>query len=151
MTPQELRRRTYQFALRTLLLFKTLPRVPEAQIIGRQLLRASTGVAANYRAAGRGRSHKEFTAKIGVVLEEADESVLWLRLLLDGKISSGKELQNLLSEGRELVAIFAASRKTARARVRDQRAKKSPAAAGSARKRSFEYEVSRLEKSPRAK
>ena len=116
MTPQELRQRTYQFALRILLLVKALPKSLEAQVIGRQLLRASTGMAANYRAAGRGRSKREFTAKIGIVLEEADESVLWLQLLIDGKIDGSASVQNLLTEDRELVAIFAASRQTATGR-----------------------------------
>ena len=67
-------------------MFRALPRAVEAQVIGKQLLRSGTSVAANYRDACRARSKAEFTAKIGIVLEEVDESVLWLEMLIDAEI-----------------------------------------------------------------
>ncbi len=115
-SPQEqLRNITKQFAYRIIGLFKSLPRSPEAQIIGKQLLRAGTSVAANYRAAGRARSKAEFASKIGVVVEEADESVFWLECLADNAIVKPELLRDLTKEANELVAIFASSQKTARA------------------------------------
>ena len=69
--------RTKHFALRVIRLYRSLPRTEEARILGTQLLRSSTSIGANYRAACRGRSHAEFVAKLGIVLEEADETVFW--------------------------------------------------------------------------
>lgn len=83
-------------------------------MIGQQILRSATSIAANYRSAGRSRSKAEFVAKIGVVVEEADETVLWLELLADSGILSLAKLGNLLDEANQLVAIFAASRRTVR-------------------------------------
>ena len=83
---EELRRRTKKFALRIIRLFKSLPRSSEAQILGKQLLRSGTSVGANYRAAGRARSRAEFSAKIGIVVEEADETVFWLECLVEAEI-----------------------------------------------------------------
>jgi len=93
---------------------QALPRNREANVILNQALRSATGIAANYRAAGRSRSKAEFIAKIGVVVEEADETVFWLEMLADSGIVSPAKLDNLLAEATELVAIFTASRKTAR-------------------------------------
>jgi len=81
--PEELRDRTKAFALRIVKLFRSLPRNPDAQIIGKQLLRSGISVAANYRAVCRARSRAEFVAKVGIVLEEADESVFWIELLTE--------------------------------------------------------------------
>jgi four helix bundle protein len=86
----------------------------EAQVMGKQLLRSGTSVAANYRAACRARSKAEFVSKIGIVLEEVDESVLWIELLIDAGILKKTRLDELLSESRQLTAIFTASRKTAK-------------------------------------
>jgi len=83
-------------------------------VILNQVLRSATGIAANYRAAGRSRSKAEFIAKIGVVVEEADETVFWLEMLADSGIVRPEKLANLLAEATVLVAIFTASRKTAR-------------------------------------
>ena len=83
---EELRTRTKKFALRIIRLFQKLPRTPEAHILGKQLLRSGTSVGANYRAAGRARSGAEFSAKIGIVLEEADETVFWLECLIEAGI-----------------------------------------------------------------
>ena len=111
---EQLLERTKAFALRIIRLFRSLPRTPEVQIIGKQLLRSGTSVGANYRSACRGRSRAEFAAKIGVVLEEADETVYWLELLVDTGSVKKERLKGLLTEGRELVAIFTAARYTMR-------------------------------------
>ncbi len=93
----ELRKRTKEFALRVLKLFRALPRSPEAQILGKQLLRSATSVAANYRAVGRARSRAEFASKMGIVVEEADESVFWIEMLIDGGIVPAGRMSKLLS------------------------------------------------------
>jgi len=94
--------------------FRALPRSSDAQILGKQMLRCGTSVAANYRAVCRARSKPEFVARIGVVAEEADEAVFWLEQLCDAGIVSNKRMDPLLEEARELTAIFTASRQTAR-------------------------------------
>jgi four helix bundle protein len=111
---EELRNRTKQFALRIIRLFRSLPRSTEAQVLGRQLLRSGTSVGANYRAAGRARSKAEFISKIAIVVEEADETIFWLECLVESGIVKEVLLTDLLKEANELVAIFAASLRTAR-------------------------------------
>lgn len=86
----------------------------EAQVIGKQLLRAGTSVGANYRAACRARSRVEFVAKLGIVVEEADETIYWLELLADGDIVPQERLAELMREARELTAIFTAAQHTTR-------------------------------------
>ncbi|HKW75452.1 MAG TPA: four helix bundle protein [Terriglobales bacterium] len=113
---EELRERTKDFAMRIVYLFRSLPPAPEAQIIGKQLLRSGTSVGANYHAACRARSKAEFISKIGVVTEEADETVFWIELLCKVGIMRKERLENLLNEARELTAIFSASRHTAKGR-----------------------------------
>ena len=93
---------------------RSLPKSSEAQVLGKQLLRSGTSVGANYRAAGRARSKAEFISKIGIVVEEADETVFWLELLIESGIVKEGLLSELLTEANELVAIFAASQRTAR-------------------------------------
>src|SRR5215467_5776521 len=112
---QELKARTKAFALRIIRMSQELPRTREANVLVQQILRSATGMAANYRAAGRSRSKAEFISKLGVVVEEADETVFWLEMLAESGIVRPKKLQNLLAEATQLVAIFTASRKTARA------------------------------------
>src|SRR5216684_1182562 len=114
--PEQLRLRTKQFAIRIVRLFRALLKSDEARIIGKQMLRSGTSVAANYRAVCRARSKAEFIAKIGVVVEEADETVLWLELLVDTDIVRQSRMASLLAEANELLAIFAASQHTARQR-----------------------------------
>jgi|SRR5882724_2141812 len=113
---EELKNRSKQFAIRIVKLFRSLPRAEEARIIGKQMLRSGTSVAVNYRAVCRARSKAEFIAKIGVVVEEADETVLWLELLVDTDIVRESRMTSLLAEANELLAIFAASQHTARQR-----------------------------------
>ncbi len=109
-----LRRRTRDFALRNIRLVRSLPKTEEARTIGRQLLRSGTSIGANHRAAARGRSRAEFVAKLGIVLEEADETVYWLELLAESGIVPAKRLQDITREATELVKIFSASRRTLR-------------------------------------
>ena len=110
---QELRDRTKNFALRVMRLYRSLPNAADIQVIGKQLLRSGTSVAANHRAAARGRSRREFAAKIGVVREEADESLFWLELLRDSGLVKPELLESLLQEAKELTAIFTTSYQTA--------------------------------------
>jgi four helix bundle protein len=110
----ELRQRTKQFALRILHLFRSLPKGEEGRIIGRQLLRAGTAVAANYRPVGRARSRAEFIPKMGIVVEETDEVVFWLELIAEGHLVPSSRLADLQKEANELLAIFAASQHTAK-------------------------------------
>src|SRR5215471_21626632 len=111
---EELRERTKQFAIRVIRLFRALPNVTDAQIMGKQLLRCGTSVGANYRAVCRSRSKAEFIARLGVVAEEADESLFWLELIEETKVLNPKLLEEILKEAKALSAIFSASLKTAR-------------------------------------
>ena len=106
--------RTNGFAVSIVRLFRSLPYRPDAPAVGKQLLRSGTSVAANYRAACRARSKAEFVAKIGVVSEEADESVFWLELMRDSDIVGDEQLAMHIHEGHELSAMFTASYDTAR-------------------------------------
>ena len=110
---EDFKRRTKLFALRVIKLFRALPNRPDAQILGKQLIRAATSVAANYRAACRARSNAEFVAKIGIVLEEADEAQFWLEMLEESEIVRAELLVNLKQEAAELTAILTSIRKSA--------------------------------------
>ena len=109
---EALKVRTKKFALRVLRLYRSLPHTEEARILGRQILRSGTSIGANYRAACRGRSRAEFAAKLGIVLEEADETVFWLELIQDASIVPKEKLCALTKEANELVAIIVASLRT---------------------------------------
>jgi four helix bundle protein len=109
----DLKRRTKQFSLRIIRLCETLPSKPAARVIANQLLRAATSVGANYRAACRARSNADFISKMGIVLEETDESAYWLELLVESGLVTRQRLSDLLRETEELIAIFAASKITA--------------------------------------
>ncbi len=111
---QELRDRTKAFALRVIRMSDALPRTRAANVIDQQILCSASGMAANYRAAGRSRSKAEFIARMGVVVEEADETVFWLELLKDSGIIKPAKLESMLNEANQLLAIFTASRRTAR-------------------------------------
>jgi four helix bundle protein len=113
---EKLRLRTKRFAIGLVHLCRSLPRSEEARIIGRQLLRSGTGTAANYRSAGRARSRAEFLAKLGTVVEEADETVFWLELIEETGILPAAELSAMRRESEELLSIFSASLRTARRR-----------------------------------
>lgn len=106
--------RTKQFAIRIVSVVRSLPRTREGDIFGKQLLRCGTAVAANYRAVCRSRSKAEFISKISIVVEEADETVFWLELLADTDVVPTEKLSLLLKEANELLAICAASLRTAK-------------------------------------
>jgi four helix bundle protein len=112
---EELKRRTFRFALRIIGLCRTLRRTWEGRELSDQLFRAGTRIGANFRAACRARSHPDFVAKLGHVVEEADESVYWLELTAAAGIAATDDLRWLLDESNELSRIFNQSQLTARA------------------------------------
>ena len=113
MEKQELKQRTKTFALRIIKLVQALPKNAVAKVIGNQLLRAGTAVAANYRAACRARSKVEFVAKIGIVVEESDECCFWLELIIESNQMSEKLVSPLLKEADEITAIMYSTRNSA--------------------------------------
>jgi four helix bundle protein len=121
MTPAELRHRASEFANRVAAFTRPLLQLTESKQAALQLRRASSSVGANHRAAGIARSHAELTAKIGIVLEEADESLYWLEYLQSNSLAAGPDLTDLIKEALELTKIFAASARTARAKERAAR------------------------------
>lgn len=108
--------RTKGFALAVIRLFRSLPAGGEARVLGHQLLRSATSVAANYRAMRRARSRAEFVAKLGVVVEEADESLFWIELLADAEVVPASRVALIQDEANQLLRILASSYRTARAR-----------------------------------
>jgi four helix bundle protein len=124
MTPDELRNRSMQFAVRVVRFCRSLADMWESRRVGGQLLDAATSAAMNYRAAGRGRSHREFTAKLGLVAEEADECVGWLELIAQADLARGPELLWLLGESKELMAIFGSGYATAKEKEAQKRRQK---------------------------
>ena len=117
MNGNDLKKRTKQFGLRVINLVASLPNGQTARTIGNQLLRSGMSVGANYRAACRGRSKADFIAKAGISLEEADECLYWMELLQEAGIVPVEKLKDLMKEADELVAIFTASIKTAKAHL----------------------------------
>lgn len=117
MNESDLKKRMKQFGLRVIRLVESLPSTQTARTIGNQLLRSGMSVGANYRAACRGRSKADFIAKAGISLEEADECMYWMEMLQEAGIIPAEKLRDLMKEADELVAIFTASIKTARAHL----------------------------------
>jgi four helix bundle protein len=111
---EALKKRTFQFGLRIIRFCRTLRRTLEGRELSDQLFRAGTRVGANYRAACRGRSHADLVAKLGLVVEEADEATYWLELIAAAGIAAGSEFQTLLDEANELSRIFNQSQLTPR-------------------------------------
>lgn len=111
---QVLKDRTKALALRVIRMAETLPRGHATDVIARQAIRSATSVAANYRAACRARSNAEFVAKLGIVEEECDETLLWLEMLVDAGLIGRDRLGNLMKETDEITAMTVASIKTAR-------------------------------------
>ena len=108
----DLRSRTKDLALRVIKLYQSLPEKDEARMIGKQLFRSATSVAANYRASCRGRSTAEFTSKLSIVIEEADETSFWLELLAESKIVEEAKLKKLMNDYLEITKILSHARKT---------------------------------------
>jgi four helix bundle protein len=114
---EEFRRRTKTYASRVIRLYCSLPKNrSEVEILGRQMLRSGTSVAANYREAGRARSDAEFISKIEICTQEADETLLWIELLHEDCGIQSESLQWLLKESDELIAIFVTMAKQVKAR-----------------------------------
>jgi len=115
---ETLERRSKQFALRIMRMTRSLPNNPEAWVISKQILRSGTSVAANYRATARARSRADFVSKMGIVVEEADETLFWLEMLSEAELLPTHRLDPLMGEAKEMLAIFASSYRTARAATR---------------------------------
>lgn len=110
----QLQKRTKDFAIRIVKLVKFLQTDTIGRIIGnQQLLRSGTAIAANYRAACRCKSSKDFISKIGTVVEEADETQFWLELLVESGVVKESLVSELLKEAREITAIMTSSKTTA--------------------------------------
>ena len=114
---EKLRSQTKQIALKTILLTRNFPQNDEGRTIKKQLIRSSTSVASNYRAASRGRSDKEFYSKLCITVEELDESILWLEFVEELKLTAEKEVKSIMLEMKELLAILTASKSTLRRKL----------------------------------
>lgn len=112
MTQDEMKARTKQFALRIIRLVQSLPPNLVADVIGKQLLRSGTSVGANYRASCRAKSTADFIHKLAIVEEEADESIYWMELLVEGKIVKENLLENLMDEANQILSMVVSSIKT---------------------------------------
>ena len=118
MNAEDLKKRTKQFGLRCIKVVESLPRTRTADVLGKQLLRSSTSVGANYRSACRAPSKSSFVSKVAIAIEEADESLYGLEMIVDAGLMSEKKLAALMKECNEIVAILTASSKTAKANLR---------------------------------
>lgn len=107
-----MKNRTKKFALRIIKLVEALPKTKTGDVVGKQLLRCGTSVAANYRAACRAKSTSDFIAKLGIVEEEGDESMFWLEIIIESALMIKELVEPLLNEADEIVAIIVSSKKT---------------------------------------
>ena len=114
MTKEEFKARTEDLALNVIVLVDSLPRNRTCDVLGRQLLRSGTSVGANYRAACRARSGAEMAAKLGIVEEEADESIYWINLLCRSGNATPATVQPVYQEFHEILSMTIASIKTIR-------------------------------------
>ena len=105
-TPQDLRTRTTEFALRIVRLYTNLPKSTEAQVLGKQVLRSGTSVGAHYREGHRAKSDADIVNKFGTLLQELDETDFWLDLLVKAEIVPAAKVASLIKETNELIAIF---------------------------------------------
>ena len=112
MEKEELKRRTKEFALRVIKAVNALPPTTAGKAIGNQMMRSGTSVAANYRAVCRARSTAEFIAKLGTVIEEADETAFWLELIIESKLLNAESLNQLLKETNEIISIMVSAKIT---------------------------------------
>ena len=113
MTNEELKERTLQLAVRVMKFADSLPRTASGKAIANQVARSGGSVAANYRAALRGKSRPDFINKITIVLEEADETDLWIEIAKHGGLIPARRVAKLQAEAVELIKIFNATRTTA--------------------------------------
>lgn len=120
---KDLRIRTKLFALRVLKLVEALPKTSSGRTIGSQIIRSGTSIGANYRIICRARSKKEFISKLGIVIEEADETIFWLELIIESELLKEERIEPLLQEAKELLAIMIASSNTAYKNKRNEKNK----------------------------
>jgi len=106
------RERTRKLALAVIKLFEILKKSEESRIIGKQVLRSATSVAANYRAACRARSSYEYYSKLCIVIEECDETLFWFELIESAGFIKSEQLKELIAETYKLLAVFSKTRKT---------------------------------------
>jgi four helix bundle protein len=118
MNADEMKQRTRAFALRVIRLVEALPKTKTADVVGKQLLRCGTSVGANYRASCRAKSPADFIAKMGIVEEEADETIYWMEMLIESGLIEKDRVAGLLDEANQIVAIVVSSIKTARSHKR---------------------------------
>ncbi len=116
LNKDELKARTERFALDVMRQVESLPKTKTADILGRQLMRSGTSVGANYRSACRAKSTADFIAKLGIVEEEADETLFWLELLIESKLIQKESVESLMNEANEILAITVSSMRTAKLR-----------------------------------
>jgi len=114
MNREELKARTKKFALRVMKMTDALPRSVKGKVLANQVLRSATSVASGYRAACRARSKADWIDKIGRILEETDESLLWLELTEEAGLLPARRISALKQEAAELTAIFAAIHKSSK-------------------------------------
>ncbi len=124
MNAAALKARTKSFALRVVRMVSALPSGKVAEVIGRQVLRSATSVGANYRAACRARTRAEYVAKMGIVEEEADETLYWMELISEAGLIPKTRVADLMKEANELVAIMVSSIRTARSKKKDVKLEK---------------------------
>jgi len=117
---QDLKARTKRFAIDCWQLCKQFPQSREYNAYVNQLIRSSSSVGANYRAASRAKSDKDFINKLKIVEEETDESMYWLEIFFEISNTKREELKRLIAESNELLAITVASIKTARKRINNK-------------------------------
>jgi four helix bundle protein len=115
---EQLKQRTMSFALAVLRLIDKVPNTHGGQVVGRQLAKSATSVGANYRASCNARSRLEFIARLGVVVEEIDETLYWLELIAGSSLLSPSHADPVRAEASELRAIFAKSLGTARTNLK---------------------------------
>jgi len=118
MNANEMKKRTKAFALAVIHLVQRLPNTGTSRVLGNQLLRCGTSVGANYRASCRAKSQADFIAKMGIVEEEADESMYWMELLVEAGLVQMNEVTELVDEANQIVAIIVSSINTARGNKR---------------------------------
>ncbi|MEQ1729243.1 MAG: four helix bundle protein [Vicinamibacterales bacterium] len=121
MQPHDLRERTMRFALEAAMVCRSIQHDWQGRRLADQMFRSATSVAANYHAACRARSHREFIAKLGIVTEEAHETLFWLDFAARSRLLQPESAEPLKREARELLAIFISSAKTAAANSPDRR------------------------------
>jgi four helix bundle protein len=114
VNPDELKARTRSFALRVIRVAESLPETPTANVIRNQMIRCGSSVGANYRAACRAKSKADFVSKMGIVEEEADETIYWMELLVDAGIVKRVRIATLLDEANQILSIVISSIRTAK-------------------------------------